>query len=144
VAETAHRYDMIFIDAFLEEVMPTHMNTRHFFVQLRRILHDDGCLATNSNVPTTDAFNRLVQALSSTFESNIILAHSNTMENARIIISGSDLSLGSISSQAQAIREAERLELDARFQFSFSRLISLAYRGPFIDTMPNDYNDVRT
>lgn len=129
VSETVHRYDMIFIDAFLEEAMPDHMNTRQFFVNLRQILNEDGCLVTNSNLPTTVAFNQLVQALSSTFKSNIQLAHTNTIENACVIISGSQSSLTSIASQTEAIQQAERLEMNARLEFSLSSLISNAYRG---------------
>ena len=127
---------MIFIDAFLEEAMPAHMNTQQFFLHLHHILNDDGCPTTNSNLPTTVAFNRLVQALCSTFESNILLAHTNTIENARIIISGRQSSLTSIASEEQAIREAERLESNAHFEFSLSRLISLAYQGLLDDNGP--------
>ncbi len=135
---------MIFTDAFVEEAMPCHMNTRPFFLHLRRILNDNGCLVTNSNLPTTVTFNCLIQVLSSTFESNILLAHTNTIENARIIISGSHSSLTSIASQSKTIQEAKRLEFNARLEFSLSRLISLAYRGPLIDNPPNDYNDEKT
>ena len=140
VSETAHRYDMIFTDAFLEEAMPDHMNTHQFFANLRCILTDDGCLATNSNLPTTITFNRLVQALSITFEANILLGHSNTMENARIIISGSHSSLSSIASQAQAIQEAERLQSDAHFEFNLVHLLLLAYRGLINNSKSNNFN----
>ncbi len=133
VSETTHRYDMIFIDAFLEEAMPAHMNTRQFFINLRHILNDDGCLITNSNLPTIVAFNRLVQVLSSTFKSNILLSHTNTIENARIIISGSQSSLASLASQSEAIQQAKRLETNARLEFGFAHLISYAYRGSIND-----------
>ena len=118
--------------------MPAHINTRQFLVNLNHILMDDGCLTINANLPTTVAFNRLVQALSSTFESNILLAQTNTLENARIIISGKQWSLASIASKEEAVQEAKRLELDARFEFSLARLISLAYRGVIIDGTSND------
>ena len=120
---------MIFLDAFLEEAMPDHMNTKQFFIKLHHILNDDGCLATNANLPTVDAYNRLVQALSSTFKSNVLLIHTNTTENARVIISGSPSALTTIASQTEAIRQAERLEKHAHLEFSLGHLISHAYRG---------------
>lgn len=143
VSKTTHRYDMIFIDAFLGEAMPDHINTRQFFTNLRHILNDDGCLITNANVPTTTAFNRLAQTLSSTFQSNILLSHSNTIENARIIISGSPSSLSSIASQTEAIRQAEQLELNACLEFSLAHLISHAYRGFINNNMQNDSNHMK-
>ncbi|CAF1049740.1 unnamed protein product [Adineta steineri] len=129
VNETAYRYDMIFIDAFLEDTIPSQINNRQFFLKLHEILHDDGCLITNVNIPTTIAFNRIVQTLSSIFESNILLAHTNTIENARVIISGNEPSLRLISSKTETIRQAERFEIDACLEFSLSRLISVAYQG---------------
>lgn len=132
--ETAHRYDIIFIDAFLEEAMPAHMNTRQFFVNLQQLLNNDGCLTTNCNLPTVTAYNRLQQVLSLTFETNILLAHTNVVENAQVIISGNHLSLASIGSPELAFRAAQRLEVEARLEFSLSGLISLAYRGVFNNT----------
>lgn len=140
VSKTIHRYDMIFIDAFVEETMPDHINTREFFTNLRRILNDDGCLITNSNLPTIVAFNRLIQTLSATFQSNILLSHSNTIENARVIISGYPSSLSSIASQVEAIRQAEQLETNAHLEFSLAHLISRAYRGFINDNIQNDFN----
>lgn len=139
VSKTIHQYDMIFIDAFLEEAMPDHINSQQFFINLRQILNDDGCLITNSNLPTTVAFNRLVQTLSSTFKSNILLSHSNTIETARVIISGHPSPLSSMASQIEATRQAEQLEMNARLEFSLTHLISHAYRG-FIDG--NRQNDL--
>ncbi|CAF2392574.1 unnamed protein product [Rotaria sp. Silwood2] len=133
VSETVHRYDIIFIDAFIEEAMPTHMNTAQFFFNLHRILNNDGCLATNANLPTTHAFDRLVQTCCSTFESNVSFAHTNIIENARVIISGTLSCLKPITSQAQAMEESQKLELNALLEFSLSRLIALAYRGLLID-----------
>ncbi|CAF1012539.1 unnamed protein product [Adineta steineri] len=134
VNETTHRYDIIFMDAFTDKTMPVHINTRQFFINLRSILTDGGCLATNSNVPTDEEFSRLVETLSSTFEANVSLHHSNIQENARTIISGSRSSLTPIISQEQAIQEAKRLEVNARLEFGLSRLISLAYRGLLIES----------
>ena len=111
--------------------MPAHMNTRQFFLNLEHILNDDGCLATNCNLPTATACNRLQQMLSSTFEKNILLAHTNVVENAQVIISGNQSSLASIGSAELAFRAAQRLEVEARLEFSLSGLISLAYRGVF-------------
>ncbi|CAF0760595.1 unnamed protein product [Rotaria sp. Silwood1] len=133
VSETAHRYDIIFIDAFVEEAMPTHMNTAQFFLNLSGILNSDGCLATNANLPTTNAFDRLTQTCCSTFESNVLFAHTNIIENARVIISGTLSCLKPITSQVHAIHAAEELESDAMLEFSLSRLIALAYRGLLID-----------
>lgn len=127
--ETAHRYDVIFIDAFLEEAIPSHMTTDQFFVHLRRTLKDDGCLVINANVSNSNAFNQLTQALIASFELNILLAQSNTTEDARIIISGNQSSLKSIVSKTQAIHKAEQFQLDARLEFNLANLISLAYRG---------------
>lgn len=111
--------------------MPAHMNTRQFFVKLRHILNDGGCLATNCNLPTAAPFNRLRRALRSTFESNTLLAHSNIVENAKVIISGNRLSMGPIASQELAVRGAERLETDIHLEFSLSRLIGRAYECVF-------------
>ncbi|CAF1504008.1 unnamed protein product, partial [Adineta ricciae] len=47
VTETAHRYDLIFIDAFVEDNIPTHISSQQFFLNLRQILNDNGCLITN-------------------------------------------------------------------------------------------------
>lgn len=118
--------------------MPDHLTTHQFFLNLHHILNDDGCLLTNSNFPSTTAFNRLLDGLCTTFESNILLAHTNTIENARIIISGSQSCLTSISSQDEAIRQAEQLEKNARFEFSLSRLISHAYRGLITNNTKNN------
>ncbi|CAF3701599.1 unnamed protein product [Rotaria sordida] len=133
VSETVHRYDIVFIDAFDEEAMPAHMNTAQFFLNISGILNSDGCLATNANLSTTDAFDRLAQTCCSTFESNVLFAHTNIIENAHVIISGTLPCLKPITSQAQAIHEAQELESDAMLEFSLSRLIALAYRGLLID-----------
>lgn len=125
---------MIFADAFLEEIMPIHMNTHTFFADLHRILHDDGCLITNANLPTTITFDKLVQTLSSTFESNISFMHTNTVENARVIFSGRHSSLSSIDSKEHAIRQAKQLEIDAQLEFDLAHLISLAYQGSIKNT----------
>ena len=127
---------MIFLDAFTEEAMPVYITTLQFFVNLRGILTKDGCLATNSNVPTTEVFDGLVQALSSTFEANILLAHSISVESARVIISGSRATLAPIISQEQAIQEAKRLELNVGFEFGLARLLALAYRGLLVKNTP--------
>jgi spermidine synthase len=137
VNETAHQYDMIFIDAFDEETMPVHINTNEFFVNLRDILTDDGCVATNGNLPTNDSCDRLKRALVSTFEANIFFAHSNSTENASIIISGSQLSLISINSPEQTVEKAQRLESDACLEFSLARLLSVAHRGLLTDNTTN-------
>ncbi|CAF0953041.1 unnamed protein product [Adineta steineri] len=129
VNETTQRYDIVFLDAFTEKVIPVHINTRQFFTNLHGILTNGGCLATNSNVSTNEEFTRLVETLSSTFEANLLLAHSNILENSRVIISGSRSSLAPIISQDQAVQEAKRLEVNAHLEFGLSRLISLAYRG---------------
>lgn len=120
---------MIFIDAFFEEEVPSHMNTHQFYVHLRRILNDDGCLATNANVSNNATFDQLIQALTASFEVNILLAHNNTIENARIIISGNHSCLVPIISQSKAIHEAEQFQSNARLEFSLARLLSLAYKG---------------
>ncbi|CAF1004032.1 unnamed protein product [Rotaria sordida] len=133
VSETVHRYDIVFIDAFDEEAMPAHMNTAQFFLNISGILNSDGCLATNANLSNTDAFDRLAQTCCSTFESNVLFAHTNIIENAHVIISGTLPCLKPITSQAQAIHEAQELESDAMLEFSLSRLIALAYRGLLID-----------
>ncbi len=127
--ETAHQYDIIFIDAFVEEAMPAHMNTSQFFVNLRGILTDDGCVATNGNLPTPASCDILKQALLSTFEVNILFSHNNMTENAHVIISGSRLSLISMDSLAQVVQKAQRLESDVCLEFSLARLLSVAYRG---------------
>ena len=119
--------------------MHGHMNTRQFFVNLYQILNDDGCLATNCNFPTASAFSRLLKALSATFERNILFAHSNVVENAKVMISGNPSSLASIDMQQQAVQAARRVEMDTHLEFRLLRLISLAYRGGFNDT--NSEND---
>ncbi|UJR19788.1 hypothetical protein I4U23_022922 [Adineta vaga] len=129
VKKTAHRYDMIFIDAFLEDTIPAQINSQQFVLNLHRILNNNGCLITNVNVPSTIDFDRIVQRLTSVFESNILLAHTNTIENARVIISGNQSSLTSISSRTETIQQAERFEIETHLEFSFSHLISLAYHG---------------
>jgi spermidine synthase len=128
VRETAHRYDIIFIDAFSEEVMPAHMNTCQFFVSLCHILNDDGCLATNCNLPTATSYNQLLRGLVSTFACNILLADTNVMENARVIISGNQSSMESIGSKELAVEAAEKLQMDVHLEFSLSCLIARAYR----------------
>ncbi|CAF4257600.1 unnamed protein product [Rotaria socialis] len=132
-SETAHRYDIIFIDAFVEDAMPSHMNTSQFFSNLHGILNNGGCLVTNANLPTNDVYARLIQTCSSTFESNVLFAHTNIIENARVIISGTRTCLTSISSPAQAIQKAQWLESDVLLEFSLSRLVTFAYRGLLID-----------
>jgi spermidine synthase len=121
------------MDAYSEETMPAHLNTEQFFASMHNILSDHGCLSTNANLPTTDSFCRLTQALSSTFEMNILLAHNNIVENARVIISGSRQNLLSIASREQANQEAQRFESNAHLEFSMARLLSLAYRGPLTE-----------
>ncbi|UJR06701.1 hypothetical protein I4U23_010987 [Adineta vaga] len=98
VNETTHRYDMIFIDAFVEDAIPFHINSKQFFLNIHRVLNNNGCLVTSLNVPSTLVFNEITQLLTSAFDSNISLAHTNTIENARAIISGNESSLRSVSS----------------------------------------------
>lgn len=129
MAETAYRYDMIFIDAFSEHTIPSHISSRQFFGDLRRILTDHGHIMTNANVPSNAVYNRIVRTLSSVFEANILFTHTNTIENARVIISGRESCLRSISSKAETIQRAERFEMDAHLEFSLSHLLSFAYRG---------------
>jgi spermidine synthase len=136
VSETKHRYDVIFLDAFTEKAMPVHITTLQFFINLRGILTNDGCLATNSNVSTTEAFDQLVQTLTSTFEANILLTHIISIESARVIISSNRASLTPIISQEQAIQEAKRLETNVGFEFGLSRLLLLAYRGLLVKNTP--------
>ncbi|CAF3771336.1 unnamed protein product [Rotaria magnacalcarata] len=132
-SETAHRYDIIFIDAFVEDAMPSHMNTSQFFSNLHGILKADGCLVTNANLPTNDVYDRLIKTCSSTFESNVLFAHTNIIENARVIISGTRTCLTSISSSTKATQEAQWLESGALLEFSLSRLVTFAYRGLLTD-----------
>ncbi|CAF1656561.1 unnamed protein product [Rotaria magnacalcarata] len=132
-SETAHRYDIIFIDAFVEDAMPSHMNTSQFFSNLHGILNADGCLVTNANLPTNDVYDRLIKTCSSTFESNVLFAHTNIIENARVIISGTRTCLTSISSSTKATQEAQWLESGALLEFSLSRLVTFAYRGLLTD-----------
>ena len=129
VNESVYQYDMVYIDAFLEDAIPSQMESRQFFVNLQQILTNNGCVITNVNVPSSAVFNRIIQRLCSIFESNILLAHTNTIENARVIISGKDACLRSISSKADTIHQAERFEIEARLEFSLSHIISRAYRG---------------
>ena len=124
------------MDAYSEETMPAHLNTEQFFASMHSILSDHGCLSTNANLPTTNSFCHLAQALSSTFEMNILLAHNNIVENARVIISGSRQNLLSIASREQAIQEAQRFQSHAHLEFSMARLLSLAYRGPLTENTP--------
>lgn len=109
--------------------MPTHLNTEEFFNSIRNVLTDHGCLLTNANLSTA-AYQRLTQVLSATFDTNILFAHNNIVENARVIISGSKQSIGPIASRERAIAEAQQLESNAHLEFSMSRLLSLAYCGP--------------
>ncbi|CAF3827381.1 unnamed protein product [Rotaria sp. Silwood1] len=138
VKDTVQRYDMIFTDAFNGDVMPAHMNTEEYFINVRNILNDGGCLATNANFSITSDFDRLTQALTSTFDANILLAHNLITENARVIISGNRATLTSIDSKEHAIQAAQRLDLNVHFEFSLSKLLSLAYRGSLNDSTSNN------
>lgn len=109
--------------------MPTHVNTEDFFTRIRKVLNSHGCLLTNANLSST-AYQRLTQVLSSTFDANILFAHNNIVENARIIISGSQQSVVPIATKERAIAEAQQLESNAQLEFSIARLLSLAYGGP--------------
>jgi spermidine synthase len=121
------------MDVYSEEKMPAHLNTKQFFASIHHILSEHGCLSTNANLPTTESFHRLTKALSATFEMNILLAHKNINEDARIIISGSQQNLLSIASREQAIQKAQRFESNVHLEFSMTRLLSLAYRGPLTE-----------
>ncbi|CAF3388720.1 unnamed protein product [Rotaria sp. Silwood2] len=129
VNQTAQKYDVIFLDAFLKEAMPAHINSCQFFTSVHHVLSNGGCLVTNGNLSTKYDFNRLVQGLSSTFEANILLAHNILVEDARVIISGSQSSLLPISSKERAIQEAQWFQSDVHLEFNLSKLLSLAYRG---------------
>jgi spermidine synthase len=129
VSKTNNQYDIVFLDTFSESTMPTHLSTEQFFADIYNILSEHSCLATNANLSTTDAFHRLIKALSSTFEENILLAHNNILENSRVIISGTRRSLMPIASKKQAIEEAERLQCNAHFEFNLAQLLSIAYQG---------------
>jgi hypothetical protein len=96
---------------------------------MRNILSDHSCLVTNANLSTVDAFNLLARALSSVFEENVLLAHNNIVENARVIISGSRQSLIPFASKKQVLEQAQRLQSNAHFEFNMARLLSVAYRG---------------
>ena len=130
VRKTAYRYDIVFQDTFSEETMPAHLNAEQFFVSVHRILSERGCLLINANLPTAHGFTRLTQAVSSVFEMNILLAHNNLVENARVIVSGRRQSLLPIASYERAFQGAKTLESDAHLEFGMARLMSLAYRGP--------------
>lgn len=67
------------------------------------------------------AYRRLTKELSSTFEVNVSLVYNNTVENARIIISGSKPSIAVIASIEQAVQRAQQLESNAHLEFSLSR-----------------------
>lgn len=118
------------MNVFSEETIPIHLCTEEFFASIRTILSDQGCVSTNANLSTIDAFRQLKQTLFSTFEMNILFAHNSIVENARLIISGRRQTLRLIASFEQAIREAQRFQLNAHLEFSLSRIISLAYQGP--------------
>lgn len=76
----------------------------------------------------TNADQQLTRTLSSTFQSNILIAHNN----ARIIISGNGQSTAPIASKEQTIKAAEQLHSNAHLEFSLARVLSLAYRSPII------------
>ncbi|CAF1333548.1 unnamed protein product [Adineta ricciae] len=122
--------------------IPTHISSQQFFLNLRQILNDNGCLITNVNVPETIVFNRIVQKLTSVFESNILLAHTNTIENARVIISGSQSSIGLLSSRTEAIQQAEMFQLKTHLEFNLSNLISRAYRGLICNERLNEIKEI--
>ena len=121
------------MDTYSEETMPAHLNTKQFFASIHHILSEHGCLLTNANLPTTESFHRLTQALSTIFEMNILLAHNNVIEDARVVISGSQKNLLSVASREQTIKKAQRFESNVHLEFGMSRLLSLAYRGPLIE-----------
>ena len=113
VTETADRYDIVFLDAFSENTIPSHISDQQFFGNLQRILTEDGHVITNANVPSDAVFNGILETLSSIFEANLLLIHTNTIENARVIISGRESCLRSISSKTETIQRAARLEVVA-------------------------------
>lgn len=111
-------------------------NIEQLFVNIHNILSDNGCLLTN-------AYRDLTEVLSSTFQSNILLAYNNNnnnnmMENTNVIISGSIKSTKRIASKEQAINEAQRLDSNAHLEFSLAKILSLGYQGPLTKKLSSD------
>ena len=124
MSKTTEQYDIIFMDVFSEESIPVHLNTEQFFTGLRHILNDHGCLSTNANV-SPSAFHQLTQVLSSTFSTNILLAHNNILENARVIMSGDKQSLRAMASKEQAIDQARQFQFNAHLEFNLAQCLLL-------------------